>query len=127
MEEEDLPSLIKLRSPIRPAAEWLFRIGRLSADGLRVTSVRRTWAEQDHLYRRSKHGGCTGPYCSPFPAAPPGHSLHQYGLAFDMARAGVDPFHDSLLVELGAIWNSIGGSWHSSDPIHFEVRPGPGR
>jgi hypothetical protein len=125
--EDDVPSLVALRSPIRPAAEWLYHLGRQYMPGLRITSVRRTWGEQSRLYARSAQGGCKGPGCSAFPAAPPGHSLHQYGLAWDMARPGVDPFADALLAELGAIWNRIGGRWHASDPIHFEVLPGPGR
>lgn len=122
-----MPSLIRLRSPIRPAAEWLYQIGRQAAPALRITSVRRTWSEQSALFKKSAQGGCKGSGCSAFPAAPPGRSLHQYGLAWDMARPGVDPFTDALLAELGAVWNSIGGRWHATDPIHFEVQPGPGR
>lgn len=124
-----MPSLTRLRSPIRPAAEWLFQLGRTwegVTPRLQITSVRRTWTEQARLYKKSVQGGCrTG--CSAFPAAPPGHSLHQYGLAWDMVRQGIDPFGDELLAELGHVWNSIGGGWHATDPIHFEVRPGPGR
>jgi len=116
-----MPSLIALRSPIRPAAEWLFNLGKSWDRTLRITSVRRSWAEQDQLYNRFKRG------LTKLPVAPPGHSLHQYGLAFDMARPGIEPYSDSLLPQLGAIWNSIGGTWHASDPVHFEVRPGPGR
>ena len=78
-----MPSLVRLRSPIRPAAEWLLQLGKQwGGPGLRVTSVLRSWAEQDQLYNRFKRG------LSKLPVAPPGHSLHQYGLAFDMARLG---------------------------------------
>lgn len=115
-----MPSLLRLRSPIRPAAEWLFKLGHSSDPKLQITSVRRTWSEQYALYQKFLRGQ------SKLPAAPPGRSLHQYGLAWDMARDG-DPFQDVMLAQLGEIWNQIGGTWHASDPVHFEVRPGPGR
>jgi len=56
-------------------------------------------------------------------------SVHNRRKALIYVSDGYDfnPFQDALLAELGAIWVSIGGGWHSSDPIHFEVLPGPGR
>jgi hypothetical protein len=57
------------------------------------------------------------------PALPPGSSLHEQGLAFDLARPGIDPFRDQLLPMLGEVWNSWGGRWSAKDPVHFEVRP----
>jgi len=110
-----MPSLNGLQPEMRGAAEWLFDGGRQYDRRLRVTSVRRTFAEQAQLYARWKAGQ------SDIPAAPPGHSKHQFGLAFDMARPGVDPYSDELLAYLGSIWNEIGGTWHPSDPVHFEV------
>jgi hypothetical protein len=47
--------------------------------------------------------------------------MHELGLAFDMARPGIDPLEDDLLYELGDIWiNEYGGTWHESDPVHFQ-------
>ncbi len=53
----------------------------------------------------------------------PGKSLHEKGLAFDLARIGIDPFNDPLLNWLGSIWEQVGGRYGGqSDPVHFQVR-----
>lgn len=94
-----------LRPALRPYAEALvarFR-GRLQ-----VTSVRRSRTQQLQLWN-SRHR-------NPYPVAPPGSSLHEYGLAWDM----VGP--PELLEQAGRIWNSMGGHWSPADEIHFEVR-----
>jgi len=76
----------------------------------RITSTRRTRAQQERLYRRWQSG------LSPFPAAPPGLSAHEYGYAFDMT---VSPFE--ALADVGYTWESWGGVWGSTkDPVHFE-------
>jgi len=79
----------------------------------RVTSVKRSRAQQAQLYKSFLAGR------SSFPAAPPGRSKHEYGLAFDMVT---EPF--SALWSLGGMWKKAGGFWSPSDPIHFEPRPG---
>lgn len=76
--------------------------------GLQVTSVYRSKTEQRRLWN-NRHN-------NPFPVAPPGRSLHEYGLAWDM----VGPDH--VLAEAGRVWNSWGGNWSKTDKIHFEVR-----
>jgi len=49
--------------------------------------------------------------------------LHEKGLAFDMARSGVDPFKDELLQWLGHVWTSVGGNvGGATDPVHFSVK-----
>jgi len=55
-----------------------------------------------------------------FPAAKPGESLHQQGLAFDLV---VTPME--ALGKLGLLWESWGFYWggRHNDPIHFEYRP----
>lgn len=111
-----MPSLRQLHYALFPFAQQLFAIGRANDPSLRVTSVRRSYQEQARLYATYLAGKST------LPAAPPGKSMHQFGLAFDMARPGVEPHNDSLLVELGKIWNEAGGHWSPSDPVHFEVR-----
>lgn len=94
------------------------RDGALALDGAvresglqgRFTSTLRTSAEQTRLYRRFLAGA------SQFPAAPPGASAHEYGLAFDYV---VQPY--DVQPQLGALWRSWGGGWSQSDAIHFEL------
>jgi LAS superfamily LD-carboxypeptidase LdcB len=98
-----------------PFAKELLDMGRGVDSSLTCTSARRSFQEQARLYAKFQAGEST------LPALPPGKSMHQLGLAFDLARPGVDPHQDELLAALGAIWNEAGGKWHSSDPVHFEV------
>ena len=57
--------------------EWL-RALRANGVRYRVTSTKRTWNEQARLYQRFLDG------LSTLPAAPPGRSKHQLGLAIDV-------------------------------------------
>lgn len=76
----------------------------------RITSTRRTYADQKRLYDRYLAG------LSPYPAAPPGHSAHEYGYALDMI---VSPM--SALADVGDYWQQRGGIWGAArDPVHFE-------
>jgi LAS superfamily LD-carboxypeptidase LdcB len=83
-----------------------------AAAAARVTSTVRTYMQQKRLYRRFLSG------LSPYPAAPPGHSMHELGRAFDLG--GLDA---SELQQLGQTWESWGGRWGGrfGDPIHFEL------
>ena len=97
------------------AAEQLVSLAANYGLSPRVTSVRRSFAQQSKLYfdylRKSALGVPT------LPAAFPGTSKHELGLAFDMiCLAG-----DQYLAPLGAIWKSWGGRWFPSDPVHFEA------
>jgi hypothetical protein len=75
-----------------------------------VTSTRRTQAEQQLLYERYLKGQ------SKYPAAPPGHSAHEYGLAFDMVVAGVDE-----QAAAGSVWTGWNGKYGGEeDKVHFE-------
>ena len=99
----------------RPYADWLVNVGRQYDSRLVVTSGRRSRSKQARLYAAWRSGK------SKIPAAPPGTSLHQYGLAVDMARIGVDPLNDPLLNYLGALWRHYGGTWGGArDPVHFQ-------
>lgn len=92
-----------LKPWLRPYAEYLVSLGR----GVRVTSVYRSYSEQLQLWlNRSRN---------PYPVAPPGQSYHQYGRAWDMSGPAEE------LERLGAIWKSWGGTWSSSDRIHFQA------
>jgi hypothetical protein len=77
----------------------------------RVTSVRRSTAEQTRLYRRFLAGQAA------FPVAPPGTSKHERGIAFDIVAGS------RTLEAAGRIWESWGGRWGGrfKDPIHFEA------
>lgn len=107
--------LWSLHPAFRPYAKQL--IDLLAEAGLnpRVTSTRRSLGTQARLYQAFLDGR------SPYPAAPPGHSTHQAGLAFDVV---VDDM--SLMPEIGRIWESIGPgfTWGGrfKDPVHFDYR-----
>lgn len=94
-------------SGLQPALRPWARALRAAFPNLTVTSVRRSRTEQLRLWN-TRHR-------NPYPVAPPGRSLHEYGLAWDM----VGP--SDVLAQAGAIWNSWGGHWSPADEIHFEV------
>jgi hypothetical protein len=75
----------------------------------RVTSTRRSSAEQTRLYNRYLAGA------SRYPAAPPGTSAHEFGYAFDLVTSPLE-----ALPDVGAYWKSMGGVWFPSDEVHFE-------
>ena len=98
-----------LHRDLRPYAEYAYQLG--VAYGLKpvITSGFRDWAEQDLLYKRYLAGK------SRFPAAPPGQSAHNYGLAFDSWVPDRDK----------PIWNAIrryvGWAVTDSDWVHAEL------
>ncbi len=76
----------------------------------RITSTRRSAAQQARLYRKWQAGA------SPYPVAPPGLSSHEYGFAFDMVVSPMESLED-----VGYTWQSWGGVWGAQrDPVHFE-------
>lgn len=79
-----------------------------------VTSVRRSRAEQQALYDRFLRGE------SDYPVAPPGQSLHEFGLAFDVGDDNGDNPSD-YLAAMGQVWNSWGGFWSPRDQVHFAL------
>jgi len=82
-----------------------------------VTSALRSSSKQAKLRAAWERGE------SKIPANRPGTSLHEFGLAFDMAQMGVDPFEDDLLPWLGYWWEYYGGRWGGkADPVHFQIR-----
>jgi len=99
-----------------PWAKWLLAVGRYYDSRLVVTSGFRDSMKQAKLYDAWVRGE------SDIPAAPPGRSLHQYGLAFDLARLGVPALDDPLLQWLGQVWQQVGGRHGGTqDPVHFTV------
>lgn len=110
-----MADLTTLDRRLVPWAKYLYQLGKQYDGRLVVTSARRSPAKQSRLYNDWIRG------LSKIPAAPPGRSLHQYGLAFDMARIGIDPLTDPLLNWLGRVWRSWGGRWGGErDPVHFQ-------
>lgn len=101
-------SLLRLDSRFRPYAQGLLEVAQRFGLNPVVTSTRRTLAEQAALYREYLAGR------HPYPVAPPGRSQHNYGLAIDLVSEDND--------WLGAVWRHWGGSWSSSDRVHFGVR-----
>lgn len=73
----------------------------------RVTSTYRSISDQTRLYNNRAN--------NPYPVAPPGHSYHNYGRAFDV----VD--EPAVLQWAGKVWKAWGGQWFPSDPIHFQA------
>lgn len=92
---------------------YLQEVARLNGIGFTVTSTRRSVADQARLYRAYRAGR------SQYPAAPPGTSAHELGLAFD---AVVRP--ESYQAAFGALWERLGGEWGGKyqDPVHFQLR-----
>lgn len=66
-----------LNAEIRPYAEYAVQIGHYYGLKPVITSTFRGWAEQTRLRQRYEEGR------SKWPAARPGNSAHNYGLAFD--------------------------------------------
>jgi len=96
---------------LRPYFEQLVAIAVRLDGTTRVTSARRSNAEQTRLYRRWLAG------LSQYPVARPGTSKHQLGRAVDIVAS------PATLRRLGAIWERAGGRWGGRfhDDIHFEA------
>jgi len=106
-----------LQPALIPWAKWIYAVGKYYDGRLVVTSARRSRAKQAELRRRWEMG------LSSIPANRPGTSLHEHGLAFDLARIGKDPLGDPLLNWLGKVWEYYGGRHGGErDPVHFQPR-----
>ena len=112
-----MADLRSLHPGLVPWARWIYAVGKQQDGRLVVTSARRSRSKQAELYQRYLSGQ------SKIPANRPGTSLHEHGLAFDMARRGKDPLGDPLLAWLGSWWEYYGGRWGGErDPVHFQPR-----
>lgn len=77
-----------------------------------ITSTWRTRIQQEQLYHARGR--------SRLPAAPPGTSTHEYGLAFDVQAVNAEDQDKlgALGEALGLYW---GGRFRRSDPVHFQL------
>jgi hypothetical protein len=113
-------SLRLLDYRVQPSAAWFIR--QLQRAGIQavITSTRRDEDQQRELYECFRRTGCSncrrGPGC--YPAAPPGRSWHDRGLAFDLKLT------PRRYREAGALWERLGGTWGGrfGDEIHFDAR-----
>lgn len=78
-----------------------------------ITSGRRTWWEQARLY----YDWATGR--SRIPAARPGTSLHELGLAFDFVPANYTPRDIQPITPY--FWLRAGIDFRTADPVHYEL------
>jgi len=108
-----MTGLGSLNRALRPYATALLRAARSLNPHATVTSTKRSRKSQAALYRNYVAGR------SRFPAAAPGSSKHERGLALDLGGLSA-----GQLSKLGKLWRSWGGRWggsfRSRDPIHFE-------
>jgi len=99
----------ELRDALQQFEVWL------SQNGVKptITSTVRSFADQKFLWERYQQGKSGG-----LPAAPPGHSAHEYGWAFDLIVSPVQFQH-----AVGRAWEKLwGGKWGGAkDPVHFEL------
>ena len=110
-----MADLRTLHPQLVPWARWIYAVGKYYDPLLVVTSARRSSAKQAELRSRWERG------LSKIPANRPGTSLHEHGLAFDMARIGKEPLGDPLLAYLGRLWEYYGGRHGGErDPVHFQ-------
>jgi len=98
-----------LDSRVRPYAEYTLQIARAYGITPTITSVYRSWAEQQRLRSRWERGE------SNFPANRPGDSAHNYGWAFD----AVVPAHQQSLWD--QIRAYVGFEVLPNDIIHAQV------
>jgi len=98
-----------LDSRVRPYAEYAIEIANYYGIEPTITSVYRSWEEQQTLRSRWERGE------SRFPANRPGDSAHNYGWAFD----AVVPDHQQRLWD--QIRAYVGFEVLANDIIHAQV------
>lgn len=102
-------SVWSLNREVRPYFKWLMDVARALNLNPRITSARRSTADQARLYSIYRAGK------SRFPAARPGRSLHEHGLALDLVSK------DNEL--LARYWKHyVNGAWSPTDSVHFSAR-----
>lgn len=121
----ELQSLDQLRDPRMVRVARLFaRLIESYGQRVTVTSVGRSRAKQTALWQRCMAG------LSNFPAAAPGSSPHELGIAFDLMLTPPGPgVPESRAFAYyrpwGELWESFGLRWGGRfrDSIHFDFYP----
>jgi len=103
---------VGLYGPWKQWCDWcLSELERRGYSGT-VTSGKRSRAEQSRLYQNYITGRST------LPAAPPGRSAHEYGLALDfVVDQGKNSPQQAKAMDLLRGW---GGELVSGDPVHVQ-------
>ena len=111
----------RLAPGLVPWARYLLAVAEYNGLRVQVTSTLRTRGQQELLYQRYLQCRANTPgKATCLPAAVPGTSDHELGLAFDLVVDG--SFHSPGQVALGRFWQSLGGRWAgAADPVHFSV------
>lgn len=129
MRSADAAKIATLNPVFQPYAKIILNWLMQQDPNFYVTSARRSLADQTRLYKTQQlcqaSPSCRAQQVNPFPVAKPGCSMHEAGLAIDIARPefqGV--YYDSLRADrnlraIGQAWRRAGGFWDESDPIHF--------
>lgn len=105
-------SLRGLSEPFKTLAGALLEDLRTSGIRFRLTSGRRSRAEQTRLYNDFLAGRTR------LPVARPGSSLHELGLAIDLVFETVPEW-----LAVASVAPGFGLLWRRSDPVHFELAP----
>lgn len=113
--------LDQLQPGLRLWARWLFQVAKDNGLAPRVTSTYRSPMRQQRLYNRYltlRGRGFSdqeiGERFGLWTPLPPGRSLHNYRLAFDIVTRNN--------AALGQLWRRYGGYWAGpGDPVHFSV------
>jgi hypothetical protein len=105
-------SLSDLDPSFAPIASWFVDYVRQAGYQVTVTSTRRTRKRQQELYDDYLAGQHA------LPVLPPGSSLHERGLAFDMVING--DYRKRAQADVGREWKRMGGAWGPGDPVHFQ-------
>lgn len=115
-----MPSLAGLRPEFREAVDYLLRVAQYNGLRVQITSTLRTRAQQTTLYERYLRCRGIGGRGACLPAAPPGTSDHELGLAIDLVVDG--DYRGARQRALGEFWETMGGRWAGEvDPVHFSV------
>jgi len=102
-------SLSGMYPAVQDAMDDLRRLAQAYGVQYRVTSTYRSTVEQRRLYAAWIGRGRTG-----LPAAAPGTSTHEYGVAFDAVSPDLEDLV-YLAEQVGFVWAG------PRDPVHFDV------
>lgn len=94
----------------RPWIDWLLEFADQNGVTVEVVSGYRTIEDQKRAAAQARAAGR--------PAAAPGRSAHNFGLAVDLVAGGhsTSSEHEWLM----SVWRAVGGEFYPKDAPHFE-------